>query len=106
MSTIAGASLALLGIASHNYLHTRDNWRMFCLNLTGLNYREWRITHVISHHMYPNTAHDLEVLHFEPLMKWIPQHKSELFKILSVVSAPLVWLMVADLTILKRFVTF
>lgn len=77
---------------------------MFCFNLTGFNYQEWRISHSISHHMYPNTAHDLEVINFEPFLRWIPKEKTELFKIISVVSAPFVWLVVADLTILKRCV--
>lgn len=102
VSAIAGISLGLLGICSHNYLHARDNWRMFCLNLTGLNYREWRISHAISHHMYPNTAHDLELIAFEPILKWIPKHKTQLYKFSSVISAPLVWLTMADHTILNR----
>lgn len=55
--------------------------------------------------MYPNTAHDLEVVNFEPVLQYFPQQKSELFKLLSVVLAPLVWLIDVDLTILKRFVS-
>src|SRR5690349_14186133 len=106
MSIIAGAPLALLGIASHNYLHARgDNWRMLCFNFTGFNFREWRISHVISHHIYTNTSHDLEMISFE-WMKWIPTHKTELHKIVSVVATPLVWFIIVDLTILRRFNNF
>lgn len=74
---------------------------MYCLNLTGFNYREWRVSHAISHHMYPNTFHDLEDLIFEPLMiRWMP--KSDARKVLSVLVCPLVWCFLIKVTIIKR----
>lgn len=102
IAAISGVFLALLGISSHNYLHQRDNWRMFCLNLTGLNYREWRVSHAISHHMYPNSRYDLEVTNFEPALRWLPKEKSEMHKRISVVFAPFMWLVLIKLTIVKR----
>lgn len=102
LSILTGIVLMLLGIASHNYFHRRDNWRMFCFNLTGLNYREWRISHAISHHMYPNTIYDLEVTNFEPLLKWMPMEKSEWEKVVSIVACPFIWGLVIKAAILRR----
>lgn len=119
LSVFTGISLNLLAIASHNYLHQRgmkisslehlsthltlaDNWRMYCFNLTGMNYREWRISHAISHHMYPNTIYDMETFTFEPLVRWLPKWKSKHQKLLSVVMLPLLWLVIIKLAILRR----
>lgn len=89
LSIIAGIFLAFLGIVSYNILHQRDNWRMQILNLTGLNYREWRVSHVLSQHMYPNTLNDLEM----PFLM-IPKkfHLIRLF----------VWCFLIKLTIVQR----
>lgn len=102
LAVLAGISLVLLGISSHNYLHRRDNWRMFCFNLTGLNFREWRVSHAMSHHMYPNTFYDLEVTNFEPTMQWTPRKKSERQKIVSVLISPLIWTILIKMTLLRR----
>lgn len=45
---------------------------MYYFNLSLLNYREWRIQHAISHHLYPNSLYDLEVKLFEPFLCWTP----------------------------------
>jgi hypothetical protein len=98
----AGISLGFVGISSHNFLHHRDNWRMFCMNLTGFNYREWRVAHAMSHHMFPNTFHDLEVSSLEPMLQWLPGCKSEGYKLVSEVLCPFVWLLSIHLTMFKR----
>ncbi|XP_055372201.1 cytochrome b5-related protein-like [Condylostylus longicornis] len=59
-------------IASHNYFHQRDNWRMLFFNLSMLNYKEWRISHCMSHHIYTNSFHDLEITLLEPFFQYIP----------------------------------
>jgi hypothetical protein len=40
------ASIALLWLTeiSHNFIHKRDNWRMYLTNLSGVSFREWRGT--------------------------------------------------------------
>lgn len=48
---------------------------MKLFNLGFLSYREWRVSHAMSHHIYPNTLHDLEVSFFEPFMTWVPTDK-------------------------------
>lgn len=57
-------------IAAHNFFHRRDNFRMYYFNLMLLSYREWRIQHSMSHHLYPNSLLDLEVTLFEPFLCW------------------------------------
>lgn len=69
---ISSLTLAWTIIAAHNYFHQKDNHRMYYFNLAFLNYREWRITHALSHHLYPNSLHDMEVALFEPFLCWIP----------------------------------
>jgi len=35
-------------------------------------YREWRISHVLSHHIYTNTVQDLELTLLYPFIHWYP----------------------------------
>lgn len=58
--------------AAHNFFHCRDNFRMFYFNLSFLNYKEFRISHSMSHHLFPNSLFDLEIILFEPYFCWIP----------------------------------
>ncbi|XP_035909709.1 cytochrome b5-related protein-like [Anopheles stephensi] len=59
-------------IAAHNFLHQRDNWRMYAFNIAFLSYREWRVSHVISHHLFPNSVLDMEISAFEPFLCYLP----------------------------------
>ncbi|KAJ6646947.1 Cytochrome b5-related protein [Pseudolycoriella hygida] len=60
-------------ISAHNFFHQKDNFRMYYFNLCFLSYRDWRIQHSISHHLYTNSLYDLEVTTFEPFLCWIPK---------------------------------
>lgn len=55
-------------ITSHNFFHKRDNWRMKIFNLCLMSYRDWRISHVLSHHQFPNSLSDLEISYMEPFL--------------------------------------
>lgn len=59
-------------ISAHNFFHRRDNMRMYYFNLSFLNYKAWRISHAMSHHLYPNSLHDMEIALFEPILCWFP----------------------------------
>lgn len=59
-------------ICAHNFFHQKDNWRMKLFNLAFFSYREWRVSHAISHHHYPNSILDLEISYFEPMLCWLP----------------------------------
>lgn len=69
---LAGLCMCYTIISAHNFFHRRDNFRMYYFNLSFFNYKEWRISHAMSHHLYPNSLHDLEVTLFEPMLCWIP----------------------------------
>ncbi|XP_028025956.1 cytochrome b5-related protein-like [Bombyx mandarina] len=72
---IASLSLAWVTVAAHNYIHRKTNWRMYLFNLSLWSYRDFRVSHALSHHLYPNTLMDLEVSGFEPLVLWNPRKK-------------------------------
>lgn len=69
---LAGVLMCWTTITAHNYFHRKDNWRMYTYNLSLLNYADWRISHALSHHLYTNSYHDLEISMFEPFLCWIP----------------------------------
>ncbi|CAH0407308.1 unnamed protein product [Chilo suppressalis] len=64
--------LSALVCCGHNYSHRADNWRMYLMNLSGMTVDEWRISHVLSHHGYTNTANDVELVLFEPMLQYLP----------------------------------
>ncbi|KAG7307965.1 hypothetical protein JYU34_006589 [Plutella xylostella] len=70
---VSSVSLAWLTVASHNYIHRKTNWRMYCFNFSMWSYRDFRVSHALSHHLFPNTLMDLEVSAFEPLVWWNPR---------------------------------
>lgn len=103
VAVVTGLSLALLTSAAHNLVHQRDSWRMFCFNLSGLNHREWRISHVMSHHMFPNTYLDDEVFAFEPLVQLLPVvDKTRMRKFVSIALTPIIWTFFIKISIYQR----
>ncbi|VVC31441.1 Cytochrome b5-like heme/steroid binding domain,Fatty acid desaturase domain [Cinara cedri] len=72
LALITGVALALGSVASHNFTHLKDNWRMYYLQLSLFSVREWRISHVVSHHVYTNTVQDLEMTLLYPFIHWFP----------------------------------
>jgi len=88
----AGMLLTLTAVCSHNFFHQKDNWRMYLFNMSLFTVRQWRISHALSHHLYPNTHYDLEISMFEPFFKYIPStEKSKLWSSLSVICSPVVY---------------
>lgn len=72
LSILSGLCLNYTTIGAHNFFHQKDNFRMYYFNLSFLNYRQWRIQHSMSHHLFANSIHDLEVSVFEPFLCWSP----------------------------------
>lgn len=92
-------------ISAHNFFHRRDNFRMFYFNLSFYNYREWRISHAMSHHLYPNSIHDLEISLFEPILCWIPiQVKSFVQRFASWIYSPIIYMFIMLEQLIKRIV--
>lgn len=90
---LAGVALVWTAIVSHNYLHRRDNWQMYTMNLSLMNFCSWRFSHVLSHHIYPNSYQDLELSMYEPLLCWVPNPriKSKALRYMSWVTEPVAY---------------
>lgn len=43
------------------------------INFSLLSFRETRISHIFSHHIYTNTLNDLETILVEPVFSWVPE---------------------------------
>jgi hypothetical protein len=89
LSILTGCFIYSQIVTSHNYFHRRDNFRMYGINLSGADYTSWRITHVLSHHIYTNSYLDVEVSFMEPFLQWIPRSKTTGFKFFTVIISPL-----------------
>lgn len=100
----AGLFLAWTTIIGHNYFHMRDNFRMYYFDVVALSSKEWRITHVLSHHTYPNTLWDFEVYAVEPFLHWYPsKDKSRLGSFISQLISPAVWSLMFFDQLIKRY---
>jgi hypothetical protein len=55
LQVMAGLILAMTVVGAHNFFHLRDNWRRFYFDLSLLSSHEWRVSHALSHHLFPNT---------------------------------------------------
>lgn len=76
---------------AHNFFHQRDNWRMFLFDL-GLNSsREWRISHSISHHNYPNTIMDHELSTLEPYLVLLPKSSKSFYRRYGVIFTSIIY---------------
>lgn len=42
VASFAALSLLWQSVIAHNFIHQKDNWRMYIINLSFLTYREWR----------------------------------------------------------------
>ncbi|XP_055372163.1 cytochrome b5-related protein-like [Condylostylus longicornis] len=106
MTIIASFLLCWTVISSHNYFHRRDNWRMYCFNLGLMNVNDWRISHALSHHIYTNSFHDLEISMFEPYFMWIPNPyvKTAFQRYGSWIYGPLIYVSLFPMSFIKRII--
>ncbi|KAK5641847.1 hypothetical protein RI129_010394 [Pyrocoelia pectoralis] len=73
----------------HNYIHTRDNWRMHYADILWFPCRIARIVHIFSHHAFTNTCVDLQLTFSQPIVNVFPQPKGFSVKYLSLIYTPL-----------------
>lgn len=104
LAIIASILYTWTGVCGHNFLHQKENHRSKYLSLLFLSYRDWRITHVFSHHMFPNSYLDVETMLFEPLFVWTPQKDLKNFvqRYLSWAYGPIVFFFVYTLEFGKK----
>jgi hypothetical protein len=89
LAILTGCLIYCQIVISHNYFHRKDNFRMYGINLSGADYTGWRITHVLSHHMYTNSYYDVEVTFIEPFLQFLPRSKTVGYKAFAVLISPL-----------------
>jgi cytochrome b involved in lipid metabolism len=93
IALIASIFLSFMLNIVHNFIHQRDNWRMYLSNLTMTSFRTWRLTHAISHHHYPNSYHDIETVALEPNLNWFPETKTKGQILKSWLATPLIFVL-------------
>lgn len=80
---------------------------MYYFDLSTMSSKDWRITHAMSHHMYPNTLWDFEIYAFEPFIHWLPDPKKSLPMVfVSQLISPIVWALMFYEQAIKRFFYF
>lgn len=68
----AGIALNYLVGAGHNFFHQRDSFRMYYFDLSMFSMSDWRVSHALSHHLFPNSIMDLEVSGLDPFFVLLP----------------------------------
>ncbi|KAI8424208.1 hypothetical protein MSG28_002788 [Choristoneura fumiferana] len=101
LTVLSGFLLSSVATCGHNYFHRRDNWRMYVFNLLGSSYSDWRISHAMSHHLYTNTAQDIELSMLEPFLLFLPYSKKTLLEKLGSIYWPVIH-SVASVTMLAK----
>ncbi|XP_053691767.1 cytochrome b5-related protein-like [Sabethes cyaneus] len=105
LAAACGWVLAWTMICAHNFFHRKDNWRMLIFNIAFFSYREWRISHVLSHHLYPNSILDLELTFFEPFLCWFVHTKKNILqRFVSWFIVPIVYVVMFFNEFIKRVV--
>ena len=102
---ISGIFLAWTTVIGHNYFHMRDTFRMYYFDLSTMSSKDWRITHAMSHHTYPNTLWDYEIYSLEPFLFLLPDpKKSTLSSVVRQLASPLFWALGFYDFAIKRYV--
>ncbi|OWR46060.1 hypothetical protein KGM_201044 [Danaus plexippus plexippus] len=101
---ILGLTLCALTICAHNYFHRADSWRMYLFNISGFSYLDWRISHSMSHHLYTNTANDIELSFLEPFLQYLPRPDKPLWAQMGAFFYPVVFLFTSLGCMIKEFV--
>ncbi|KAK5641845.1 hypothetical protein RI129_010392 [Pyrocoelia pectoralis] len=89
LAFLAGFFSSLSLTATHNFIHQKDNWRMYYADVMLFPSRDARIFHAISHHMYTNTVADIQFIAGKPFIDHLPGPKSFIKKYLSWIYTPL-----------------
>ena len=73
---ICGTVLGMNTSAAHNFFHQADTWRRYYWDLSFLSSRDWRVSHMLSHHLHTNTYNDIEIYGIEPYLSFLPIQKN------------------------------
>ena len=106
LAVLSGIFVFWQFVIAHNFFHQKDNWRMFCCNLSLFDYREWRVSHAMSHHLYTNSYYDLESTMFEPILCWLPHSKTWTKKITMTLTSPISYSIITTAAVIQRWNLF
>jgi len=53
---VSGLVLGMCTSAAHNFFHQKDNFRRYYWDISTMNSTDWRITHMLSHHVFTNSV--------------------------------------------------
>nr|XP_021200684.2 cytochrome b5-related protein [Helicoverpa armigera] len=101
----ASVNLAFLTVACHNFIHRKTNWRMYLFNMSMWSYRDFRVSHVLSHHLYTNTLLDLEISSLEPVLFYNPRKDKPLHAKLGFITEIFFFPFIFLLSFIKRFLS-
>ena|SRR3990167_1008836 len=104
LAVLSGFFLNLVIICSHNYFHKKNNFRMFYFDLSMMSSSEWRVSHAISHHLFPNTVADIEVSALEPFLNFFPKEKSFFSKYFVILYSNLIYLIIFPQQFIGRMI--
>ena len=91
-------------IIAHNFFHMKDNFRMYYFDLSMMSSKEWRISHALSHHLYPNTLWDMEIYLFEPFLAYLPKtDKTISYRLRTILTSPIVMSLSYFTQAIKRY---
>ena len=79
----------------------KDTFRMYYFDISLWSSKEWRISHCLSHHLYPNTIWDMEMYSFEPVFNWM-SGKNKPMSFFSIIISPAVWSLIFIGQAIKR----
>lgn len=80
LALVAGLVLGMNTSAAHNFFHQADSWRRFYWDLSVLSSRDWRVTHMLSHHLHTNTYNDIEISGLEPIIHFLPSSNKNMIQ--------------------------
>merc|ERR1712136_593799 len=93
---------ALTVNVAHNFFHQADSLHMWLFDISLMNSQRWRVTHAMSHHIYPNTFFDLELTQFEPFVYFAVKKTSPFYPLISAVILPIFMAIVTYFDMIKR----
>ncbi len=103
---LAGIYLGMSTTSSHNFFHQKDNWRRYYWDISMFNSTDWRVTHMLSHHLHTNTYQDVEITAMFPFVDWMSNEgKHWVHKYLSTFYVYLLFLAIAPIQFTTKAVS-
>ncbi|KAF4520003.1 hypothetical protein B566_EDAN007151 [Ephemera danica] len=107
LATVAGLFLGFNTSINHNFFHMKENFRRYYFDMSCMSSTSWRVSHALSHHLFPNTITDLEISMTEPFFYWLPyKDKNIVERYLTWLTSPIMYALVFPIEYVRRLVHF